>query len=132
MNATFSFTKLVVHDLDRMSAYYQRVFGLKSFERIQAEIGIDPIDEIMLGVDSGYGPGSIMLLKFVDKPAPTPGAAILGFITDDLEGLIERVVSAGGSVHTEIKESDVASVRVAFVIDPEGNHAECVQMVSPN
>jgi predicted enzyme related to lactoylglutathione lyase len=128
MNATFSFTKLVVHDLDRMSAYYQRVFGLKAFDRIQAEIGIDPIDEIMLGVDSAYGPGSVMLLKFVDRPAPTPGAVILVFQTEDLEALLEGVLSAGGSVHTEIKESDVAPVRVAFVVDPEGNHAECVEM----
>ena len=128
MNATFSFTKLVVDDLEKMSEFYQEAYGLKPFDRVQAEIGPDPIDEIMLGVDSAYGPGSIMLLKFVDRPAPTPGAIILGFHTDDLESLLERVVASGGSVHAAIKESDVAPVRVAFTVDPEGNHAECVQM----
>jgi len=132
MNATFSFTKLVVDDLEKMSAYYQQVYGLKPFERFQADIGIDPIDEIMLGVDSAYGPGSIILLKFVDRPAPTPGGVILGFQTDDLEALVDRTIASGGSLHAEIRESDVASVRVAFTVDPEGNPAECVQFVAPD
>jgi predicted enzyme related to lactoylglutathione lyase len=131
MNANFSFTKLVVDDLEKMSAFYQQVYGLKQFDRIQADIGIDPIDEIMLGVDSTYGPGSMVLLKFVDKPAPVPGAVILGFQTDDLEALVERVIASGGALHSEIKESDVAAVRVAFITDPEGNLAECVQIVGP-
>lgn len=130
MSATFSFTKLVVHDLEGMSAYYQRAFGLKEFDRIQAEIGPDPIDEVMLGVESAYGPGSIMLLQFPGRSAPAPGAVILGFQTDDLDELVGRVVEAGGSIHTEIKQSDVAPVRVAFVTDPEGNHAECVQVLA--
>lgn len=131
MHAHFSFTKLVVHDLEAMSDYYQRVYGLKPFDRVKAAIGDDPIDEIMLGVDSAYGPGSIMLLKFVDRPAPTAGAVILGFQTDDLDALVERTLEHGGSLHSGISESDVAPVRVAFTIDPEGNHTECVQMVPP-
>ncbi len=129
MNATFSFTKLVVGDLEKMSTYYQQVYGLKQFERIQSEIGADPIDEIMLGIESAFGPGSIMLLEFVDKPAPVPGAVILGFQTDDLDRLVERVVANGGTIHTGIEESEVAPVRVAFVVDPEGNQAECVQFL---
>jgi predicted enzyme related to lactoylglutathione lyase len=131
MNATFSFTKLVVDDLEKMSAFYQQAYGLKEFERIQAKIGSDPIDEIMLGVESAYGPGSIMLLKFVNGPAPANGAVILGFQTDDLEKLVERVATSGGSVHSEIHDSEVAPVRIAFTIDPEGNLAECVQITGP-
>ena len=130
MQANFSFTKLVVQDLEAMSAYYQRVYGLKEFERIQATIEGEPIDEIMLGLDSAYGPGSIMLLKFVDRPAPQPGAVILGFQTDDLDALVERTLEHGGSLYSGISESDVAPVRVAFSVDPEGNLAECVQLVS--
>ncbi len=130
MQANFSFTKLVVQDLEAMSAYYQRVYGLKEFERIQATIEGEPIDEIMLGLDSAYGPGSIMLLKFVDRPAPKPGAVILGFQTDDLDALVERTLEHGGSLHSGISESNVAPVRVAFSVDPEGNLAECVQLVT--
>lgn len=131
MAATYSFTKLVVHDLEKMSAYYQAAYGMKEFDRVKADIGGDPIDEIMLGVDSAYGPGSLMLLQFPERSAPTPGAVILGFQTDDLDGLVDRVRAAGGSLYTEISESDVAPVRVAFTTDPEGNHAECVQITGP-
>lgn len=129
MSTTYSFTKLVVDDLEKMTAFYSKVYGLRQFDRIQADIGIDPIDEVMLGVDSTYGPGSIVLLKFVGEPAPTPGSVILGFQTDDLQGLVDRVIASGGSQYTEIKESDVAPVRVAFTRDPEGNLAECVQTI---
>ena len=131
MNAHFSFTKLVVHDLDSMSAYYQRVYGLQEFDRVKAKIEGEPIDEIMLGVDSAYGPGSIILLRFVERPAARPGAVILGFQTDDLDALVERTLEHGGSLHSGISESDVAPVRVAFTVDPEGNLTECVQMVAP-
>ena len=131
MNAHFSFTKLVVHDLEAMSAYYQRVYDLKEFDRVQADIAGEGIDEIMLGVESAYGPGSIILLRFVDRPAPRPGAVILGFQTDDLDALVERTLEHGGSLHSGISQSDVAPVRVAFTVDPEGNLTECVQMVAP-
>ncbi|MAG34462.1 MAG: glyoxalase/bleomycin resistance/dioxygenase family protein [Deltaproteobacteria bacterium] len=129
MPTTYSFTKLVVDDLEKMTAFYSRVFGLKQFDRIQADIGIDPIDETMLGVDSAFGPGALMLLKFVDQPAPQPGAVILGFQTDDLQSLVDRVIANGGTLHSEIKDSDVAKLRVAFTRDPEGNLAECIEFM---
>jgi len=131
MHAQFSFTKLVVKDLEAMSVFYQRVYGLEEFDRVQATIEGEPIDEIMLGLDSAYGPGSIILLKFVDRPAPRAGAVILGFQTDDLDALVERTLEHGGSLHSGISESEVAPVRVAFTVDPEGNLTECVQMVEP-
>ena len=126
---TFGFTKLVVGDLEKMKAFYTNVFGLKQFDRVQADIGIDPIDEIMLGLDSGYGPGSIVLLRFTELAPPRPGAVILGFITDDLNALVDRVVANGGRLHAAIKEMPEMKVRVAFTKDPEGNLAELVQMI---
>lgn len=124
---TFGFTKLVVGDLEKMKAFYMDVYGLKQFDRIQADIGRDPIDEVMLGRDSGFGPGSIVLLRFTELAPPRPGAVILGFITDDLEGLIDRIIANGGRVHAKIKDIPEMKVRVAFAKDPEGNLAELVQ-----
>ena len=126
---TFGFTKLVVGDLEKMKAFYTNVFGLKQFDRVQADIGIDPIDEIMLGKDSGFGPGSLVLLRFTELAPPRPGAVILGFITDDLNALVGRVVANGGRLHAAIKEIPEMKVRVAFTKDPEGNLAELVQML---
>ncbi len=126
---TFGFTKLVVGDLEKMKAFYTNVFGLKQFDRVQADIGIDPIDEIMLGRDSGFGPGSIVLLRFTELAPPRPGAVILGFVTDDLGALVDRVVANGGRLHAAIKDIPEMKVRVAFTKDPEGNLAELVQML---
>ena len=125
----YAFTKLVVHDLEGMRDFYENVYGLREFDRVKAAIGGRRIDEIMLGVDSGFGPGSLILLQFVGAPAPTPGAIILGFVTSDLDDLVDRVVRHGGSVHEAPSKSEAAPVRVAFVRDPEGNLTECVQML---
>ena len=113
---TFGFTKLVVGDLEKMKGFYTNVYGLKQFDRIQADIAADPIDEIMLGRDSGFGPGSIVLLRFTELAPPRPGAVILGFITDDMKGLLDRVVSHGGRIHAPSKDIPEMKVRVAFEI----------------
>lgn len=129
MTTTFGFTKLVVGDLEKMKAYYTNVFDLKQFDRVKADIGVDPIDEIMLGREAGFGPGSLVLLRFTELAPPRPGAAILGFVTDDLAKLVDRVVAHGGRVHAPIHDIPEMKVRVAFVKDPEGNLAELVQMI---
>ena len=50
---------------------------------------------------------------------------------DDLEKLLGEVESAGGRRQTEISESEVAPVRVAFTVDPEGNASENIQIMEP-
>lgn len=131
MADTFSFTKLVVGDLEGMASFYERAYGLKSFDRVKAVIAGEPIDEIMLGVDSAHGPGSIVLLTWPERPKPSPGAVILGVVSDDLEALVARVTAAGGTVFDDIRDSEAAPVRVAFLADPEGNLTECVQVTGP-
>lgn len=126
---TFGFTKLVVGDLEKMKAFYTNVYDLKQFDRVVADIGVDPIDEIMLGRDSGFGPGSLVLLRFTELAPPRPGSVILGFITDDLGALVDRIVANGGRIHSAIKEIPEMKVRVAFAKDPEGNLTELVQMI---
>lgn len=128
MPTPYSFTKLVVHDLEGMSAYYQRAYGLKEFGRVQADIEGDAIDEIFLGVEGPHGPGALTLLSYPGRPAPTPGAIILGFVADDLDALVSHIESAGGTLRDGIRESEAAAVRVAFTADPEGNLAENVQV----
>ena len=35
--ATFSFTKLIVEDEERMAAYYHEVYGLNALQRVRGE-----------------------------------------------------------------------------------------------
>lgn len=128
-STTFSFTKLVVDDLEKIAAFYTRVYDLKEVTRVQAEIGSEAIDEIILGTGSEMSPGSLILLEFVDRPPPRTGEVLLGFTTDDLPALLDRVLAAGGGIHAGIKEMPEMGLRVAFATDPEGHLAELVQML---
>jgi predicted enzyme related to lactoylglutathione lyase len=129
-STSFTFTKLVVHDLEKMAAFYTQVYGLEEVTRVRDEIGSEAIDEIILGTGGGMAPGSLILLRFVDRPPSATGdEVLLGFTTDDLPALLDRIVAAGGSVHAPTKELPAMKLRVAFATDPEGHLAELVQML---
>jgi predicted enzyme related to lactoylglutathione lyase len=127
--SSYAFTKLVVDDLERMAAFYSDVYGLREIARVQEHIAGAAIDEIMLGVGSEMSSGSLVLLKFVDAPPPRSGEVILGFTTDDLPALLERVRGAGGGVHDAIRQMPEMKIQVAFATDPEGHLAELVQVL---
>jgi len=126
----FSFTKLVVQDLEAMARFYQDVYGLNAVGRVQEKIGGEAIDEIMLSAGSQVSPGSLVLLKFVDRRDTPRGEVILGFTTSDLPALLGRIEAAGGTVHDPIRELPALGLHVAFARDPEGHLAELVQMGS--
>jgi predicted enzyme related to lactoylglutathione lyase len=130
-SAAFAFTKLVVHDVEKLAAFYCAVYGLYAVNRVRGEsIGGEEIDEIMLSPDPTAAYGSLVLLKYLGR-APSPsGELILGFTTDDLPALLDRVRAAGGGVHAPIKEMPELKIRVAFATDPEGHLAELVQVLA--
>jgi predicted enzyme related to lactoylglutathione lyase len=129
--ASFGFTKLIVHDLEKMAAFYRDVYGLHAVNRVTGEsIGGESIDEIMMSPDPKAQWSSLVLLKYVAR-APSPsGEVILGFTTDDLSALLERVTAAGGGITAPIKALPHLGVRVAFATDPEGHLAELVQVTA--
>jgi len=130
-DASFAFTKLIVHDLEGLAAFYREAYGLHAVNRLRGEsIGGEEIDEIMLAADPKAAYGSLVLLKYLGRgPSPT-GELILGFTTDDLPALLDHVRAAGGAVHAPIKEMPELKLRVAFATDPEGHLAELVQMLA--
>jgi predicted enzyme related to lactoylglutathione lyase len=129
-NASFGFTKLIVHDLERMAAFYREAYGLYAVSRFRASIGDEEIDEIMLSADPSAAYGSLVLLAFPGRGPSPSGELILGFTCDDLAALLERVCAGGGRMHAPIKEMPELNLRVAFALDPEGHLAELVQMLT--
>ena len=130
-SATFAFTKLVVHDVEKMAAFYQEVYGLHAVKRVRGEsIGPEAIDEIMLSPDPKAPFGSFVLLEYVGRGPSPNGELILGFTTEDLPGLLDRVCAAGGGVHAPIRDMPELKIRVAFATDPEGHLAELVQVLA--
>jgi predicted enzyme related to lactoylglutathione lyase len=125
--STFTFTKLVVDDLEKMAAFYGQVFDLEQITRMQDAIGSDAIDEIILGTAGALTPGALILLHYVDERPARNGEVILGFTTRDLPALLDRVRAAGGGVHCDIRDFPDMNVRVAFATDPEGHLIEIVE-----
>jgi predicted enzyme related to lactoylglutathione lyase len=130
MPTSASFTKLVVDDLEKMVAFYGEAYGLFAVHRFRGHIGAEPIEEIQLSPDPKARFGSFILIKFLERPASPQGELILGFTTDDLPALLERVRRAGGRIHSELKEMPELHIRVAFATDPEGHLAELVQVLA--
>ena len=126
--STFSFTKLVVGDLDKCAAFYTEVCGLVEQGRVDADISGAPISEILFDPSYPGGP-TFVLFKFLDRPAPTPGEIILGFITPDVEAVVARAHKAGGKIIQAVRSDPDHGVKVAFVTDVEGRLIEVVELL---
>ncbi|GBH33173.1 VOC family protein, partial [Sphingobium xenophagum] len=59
---------------------------------------------------------------------PADGQAIIVFMTEDLDGLLERVQANGGRV-TEEQTIPEHGYKLAFWRDPEGNLIESAQRI---
>lgn len=130
--ASFSFTKLIVDDEERMAEYYHQVYGLNKLQRVQesgsAELG--PIREVIMGPGETMSAESLVMFKFLDRPAPRDQEVILGFITEDLDALAERVLAHGGKHVGSIESQPEHGVRVIFTTDPEGRLSENVELLN--
>ena len=125
-----AFTKLVVDDIDAMADYYCAVFGLHRGARETFENGLagEPIEEISLTAAPEDQWGSLILLKFLDRPPARSDETILGFTTPDLTALLERLERAGGTLLGAVKELPEHGVRAALCRDPEGHLNELVEI----
>lgn len=126
----FSFTKLVVDDLDRMAAFYSQVFELHVTGRLEFEKGAigEPIEEVFLCPEPTDRYGQFVLFKFKQRRPPRDNEVILGFETRDLDAVLARATRLGGALAAPIKDMPELKVRVAMVKDPEGHLCEVLEM----
>jgi len=127
-NNQFSFTKLLVDDLEQCAVFYKEVCGLVETERVESDINGRAISEILFAPTSEGG-ATFVLLKFVGSPRPHNDEVITGFITDDVDAFCVRAEEAGGRVTRPAKVVPEHGVRVAFVEDVEGHLIEVVQLL---
>lgn len=127
LGMTYIFAKTFVHDLDAMASFYENVFGLIPFGRHQDQMLGRKIDEVTFQSSYPGGP-ALTLIKYLDSTAPTAGEAVQGFMSDDLEALVERALAHGGTVPDPIRDVPAYNLKVVFVLDPEGHVNEVIQM----
>ena len=124
-----AFTKLVVHDLEGMAAFYREAYGLHAVQRISGErIGCEKIDEILLSTDPAAAWGALVLLRYLGRGAPPTGEAISAS-----PPTICRTARAGMRGRRRGRRAAHGDARAeavrAFATDPEGHLAELVQLV---
>ncbi len=122
----FGFTKLVVADLDKSATFYRVVFGLTETARIESDIAGRPIEEILFAPTTTGG-ATFVLLRYLDSDTPAAGELILGFLTSDIDQLMNDAVDAGGAVLRDAEVHGDLGVKVGFVTDLEGHVIEVVQ-----
>lgn len=122
------FTKLLVTDLQASAAFYETVFGLEQNYRVQSDISGRAIEEILFKAEPGAA--TFVLLRFDGTEKASSDEVILGFITEDIEGVFTRATAAGGAVATPFAPRPEHGVTVGFLKDNEGHLIEVVQRLT--
>lgn len=125
MTATaFTFTKLVVSDLERVIPFYRDVIGLRMLTRLTAPTGEYAQEEAVFVCESKERGPMLLLVRYLNKPAPAPGSVWTGFAVSDLHATVAAVEQGGGSIAVPIHDVPEHKVTVAVVADPEGHLVE--------
>jgi len=70
----FSFTKLVVKDLERAERFYCEVFGMAPAHRVRTEKHDNALEEVILSL-GGEGGHALVLLRYLARPSSPAGVA---------------------------------------------------------
>lgn len=123
-SATFAFTKLIVANLDDAVNFYARVLGLVVAQTVE---NADMVEKI-LAKEGQQGGANLILYHRKDGGALTLGDAHgpVGFYVRDVDAAFAHAVREGAQPQRE--PFDAGSLRVAFVLDPDGHEIELVSV----
>lgn len=125
----FSFTKLVVNDLDTAERFYCAVFHLRRLHRVTSDAHQYALDEVVLSHPDAPGGHALIITRYLQRPCPPPGAAWTGFVVPDIDATLSAVAAAGGKVEVPVHGNPEHDVRAAIAADPEGHLIEIIQML---
>lgn len=128
MNAlAFSFTKLVVADLDAAERFYCGVFGMQRLRKLGTDEYQYSLDEVILSL--GQAGHVLIVTRYRERPCPPAGAAWTGFIVPDIAGTLAEIEAAGGRVEVAVHQNPENAVLAAIAADPDGHLIEIIQML---
>ncbi len=120
--ALFTFVKLNVSDIDAATSFFEQAFGMTHADTVDTPT----FREHMMSGKKGSA--TIVLFHWKDGRAIETGNGYgpVGMITRDLDGDLERALSAGAKQKGETVSFGPA--RIAFVLTPDGHEIEMMQM----
>jgi uncharacterized protein len=102
--------ELMSKDPEKLSAFYEKIFGWKVQHHPELNYRI-----VETGVEGGINGGIVK----PDREGPWPGNTLFYIAVDDLAAYREKIVGAGGKVH--IEEQAVPGMgSFTLFTDPEG------------
>ena len=117
---SLSFVRLNVSDMAKMTAFYEKAFGMTEQRRMANGGNLEVILTTPGGLD-------LALQQFKDKRTLTLGDAYgeIGFYLQDVDGAYKRAMDAGAASRTP--PGGGGGLRVAIVLDPEGHPIELLR-----
>lgn len=122
----FTFTKIVVADLERATAFYRSALGLE----LVGKAADHEHEEAIMSVPGREGGPLLMLMRYINRAAPSAGSAWIGFAVSDLSATIAAVEAQGGRVVAPPRDVHEHKLTIAVVADPEGHPIELTAALS--
>jgi predicted enzyme related to lactoylglutathione lyase len=108
-------------NLDRLLSFYETLFGAVEFLRM-------PTDGPTFYVGLKVGDAEIGLVADADVESGTAQRMLLSVDVQSVDGLLERVETAGGRVLGPPNDMPWGQ-RVAHIVDPDGNAVNLTQPI---
>jgi uncharacterized protein len=108
-----------VQDMARARAFYAKLLGydIPGFPGMEDKLALlmrpDEPDRMAVGADLAVGG--------VTRPSTTHGTVIYLSANGDIDGMLERAVAAGGSIHAPKQDFGQFGGWLAWIVDSEGN-----------
>jgi len=129
MNGQFLHTMLRVRDLDRSTAFYGNLLGMKELRRNEVQAGRYTL--VFMGYASNKeGQAEIELTYNWDQTEPYELGTAFGHLAigvPDVAASCEHVRSGGGRVVREAGPVKFGTTVIAFVEDPDGYKIELIE-----
>lgn len=118
MEHAISWFEIPATDLNRATAFYETIFGLKLtvFDTPNLKMRMFPIDNMMTGVG-----GAVVDSGGFHKPSATDGPLIYLNGNPDVQLILDKVEAAGGTIMVPKTQISPEFGYMAVIIDTEGN-----------
>ncbi|MFC2035858.1 VOC family protein [Chloroflexota bacterium] len=144
INARFVHTNVIAQDWNKLTQFYQQVFGCipvspsryMAGQWIEDATGVPSAEirgiHLRLPGHGDNGP-TLEILQYSNQETPMkpaanrPGFQHIAFSVDDVEAAQDAVITAGGEMLGKIASSDIptiGNVMLVYLTDPEGNIIE--------